>query len=163
MKFKWHLPNDLQKINYPVMQKETFYKVTIAVLIVLNLLQVGARFMAHRLPGDPIKMPVRHLGLDDLQEKQFRDLAKAHRQKMTDFRTQQSFLTEAYFDHPSDTLLTQVTSIEGKKIEETGQHFIAIKNLLQESQYDEFEDFKKRSIKRILGFPPPYKPGVDNP
>lgn len=144
------------------MKKETFYKVTIALLIVLNFLQVGARFMAHQPQRDPIKMAVKNLGLDEVQEKQFRKLAQAHKNKMVDFRTKQSLLTEAYFNQPSDSTLNEVTILERNKIEAIWQHFIDVKNVLNENQEDEFEEFKKRSIKRILGFPPPIKPDRNN-
>ncbi|MFZ4414211.1 MAG: hypothetical protein ACOYOV_14100 [Bacteroidales bacterium] len=141
------------------MKKETFYKVTIALLMALNLVQVGVRFMAQRPQRDPITMAAKRIGLDEMQEKQFRELAQDHRKQMVDFRKEQASLTEAYFDQPSDTLLNEVTFIERKKIEVTRQHFIDIKNLLKENQQHEFEEFKERSIKRILGFPPPNNPG----
>jgi periplasmic protein CpxP/Spy len=157
------LPYDFQKIDYLIMKKETFYKVTIAVLIVLNLLQVGGRFLAQRPKGNPVNMAVKHLGLDDEQEKQFRELAQVHRKKMIDFRTRQASLTETYFNQPSDTLLNEVIFIERKKIEVTFQHFNDVKKMLKENQLDEFEGFKKRSIKRILGFPAPNNPRQNTP
>ncbi len=145
------------------MKKETLYKVTISVLIVLNLLQVVARFMAHKPLGDPIKMPVKQLALDEVQEKKFRELVQAHRKKMVDFRTEQTPITEAYFNLPSDSLLNEVTAIEKKKIEATQQHFIDVKNMLHANQKGKFEVFKKRSIKRILGFPPPNQTSRNSP
>jgi hypothetical protein len=139
------------------MKKESFYKVSIAVLIILNLLQIGAHFIQTKSIGDPINMPIKHLGLDDVQEKIFRELIQVHKDKMANFRTAQAALTEAYFNQNSDSLLNEITLIERKKIQTTEQHFVSIKKILKESQLDEFEEFKKRSIKRILGFPPPNK------
>lgn len=144
------------------MKRESFYKITIAVLIALNLMQVVGRFMAHRPPQrDPIQMAIKNLGLDIEQEKQFRTLVQVQKSKMIDLRLKQSALTESFFDQPSESLLNEVMFIERKKIEFTQQHFIAVKNILKTEQLDAFEQFKKRSIKRVLGFPPGIKPHLN--
>ena len=132
------------------MKKETIYKIAIAVLIVLNLLQVVGRYLAHRPPGEPIKMAAQRLGLDEKQEVKFRELAQAHRNKMIDLQKKQEGLTETYFNNPSDSILNEVTLLEKTKIQITEEHFSAIKTLLNKDQYDEFVKFKKNALNKIM-------------
>lgn len=132
------------------MKKETIYKIVIAVLIVLNLLQVVGRYLAHRPTGEPIKMAAQRLGLDKKQEVKFRELANAHRNTMIDLQKKQEGLTETYFNKPSDFILNEVTLVEKKKIQATEEHFSDIKTLLNKDQHDEFLKFKKNALNKIM-------------
>lgn len=140
------------------MKREIFYKVVIAVLIILNLLQVGAHFMEGGLPRDTKKKVVSHLNLDKAQEKQFFELAKVHRDRMIELQKKQEGLVEAYFNQPSDALLNDVTILEREKIKIIKEHFSDIKKILRNEQYQSFEEFKKNTLKKILSLNPKNRP-----
>lgn len=139
------------------MKNNLYYKIAIIVLILLNLLQVGAKFLSHRPPQDPIKKAVGHLKLNVTQEEQFKVLAEEHRNTMIDLQQKQDEIIESYFKQSSDSLLDMITVIERKKIQITDHHFNSIKSILNKSQYVDFEFFKKMSIKKILRVKPSIK------
>lgn len=132
------------------MKKETFYKIAIAILVIMNLLQVGGRFMHHRSLVTAKYRVIDQLKLDKNQEQEFLVLVKNHRKSMLDLHTMQQEFTQAYFNQPSDALMQEVILIEEEKIKITAQHFADIKSLLNEDQYASFEEFKNKAIENIL-------------
>ena len=144
------------------MKKETVYKIVIGLLILLNLLQVGGRFLQNRPPEDIQRKVVDQLQLDASQEKQFFALAQNHRKSMMTFNKGQHQLTQAYFAEPSEALLRQIMVLEKEKIQITEKHFTDIKAILKPDQYADFENFKKKALARILQVPPNKRPPHSN-
>jgi len=145
------------------MRKETFYIIVIALLIALNLLQLGNHFFDNRPPEDkpPIHLRqrvVNQLNLNKEQEQQFFDLVKNHITEMRSLLKNQHKLSKAYFQQPTDTLLQRLSRFESKKIQITEQHFSDIKSILNEEQYADFEKFKTKALNNLLRLQSPRRP-----
>lgn len=135
------------------MKQTSLLKIIIAVLLALNLIQVGARFWWH--PPGPhhqhFSKPVPELlQLTAEQAKSFHQLAKAHRNTMRGFKQQHSDLAAAYFKQPSDTTLEQIKTLSLEKLKATEKHFDEIQTLLTAEQQANFQIFKKEAIRIII-------------
>lgn len=137
------------------MKKETIYIIAIVLLILLNLLQLGGRFLENKPQPNLRERVINHLNLGQDQQEKFFDYAKSHRKKMRQIQIQQRALTRAYFEEPSEALLNELSQFETQKIQLTEAHFNTIKTILREDQYDEFEEFKKKALSAILQLRPP--------
>ena len=135
------------------MKRETFYKLAIAVLLVLNILQVIPFFLKSKHSGHAFhfrEKAIQILNLEDDQKAVFLKLTKTHNTKMKALFEEEKEVTNTYFKNPSDSLLNSIALIETEKIKVTNQHFSDIKHILKESQLEHFEDFKKRALQIIL-------------
>lgn len=135
------------------MKKENIYKLTIAILLVLNLLQLGSFLLApspsHR--GDKFaKEAVKIMQLNASQQRTFLHFVEQHRQAMRQVLRLQTQVAEAYFEQPSDSLLKLIADAEIQKVSITQRHFSDIKSLLTPEQLPFFEMFKKKALQAIL-------------
>lgn len=144
------------------MKQLQFYKYTTLGLFVLNISMIAFFFLtAPPRPedGERGRPSGRNIiQLDKDQAYSFSQLAEKHIALMDDLSSQQSTLLNSYFASitapnklvQSDSVLTQVQSLERKKIESTYQHFEDVKSILRKDQFDEFEQFVELAIDRIL-------------
>lgn len=147
------------------MKKETVYKITIGVLLALNLLQLIGFLFAPKpqrmrvQKGHFENEAVQILNLNNEQQKKFINFAEGHRDKMKILYDQQTELASEYFHQPNDSLLDLITKIETEKISTTQQHFSDVKSILNQNQISDFEKFKKKALQSILkkntDLPPP--------
>lgn len=136
------------------MEKEKLYKLIIGILLALNLLQLFGFLFAPQ-PQAPQEghfenEAVKMLNLDAEQKEKFARFAEEHKEKMKNLYDEQTQLSSAYFNQTSDSLLNRIAQIETEKISATQQHFSDVKNLLNESQVANFEQFKKKALQSIL-------------
>lgn len=139
------------------MNRERFYKIALLLLVLLNLLQVGARFIHERPPRDMHRKVVKHLQLDARQEEQFRGEIGKHRKSMQLLHRRQQALTQSYFTNPSEVLMQEILALEKEKFQVTEDHFASLKSFLREEQYPDFEVFKQKAIQHILRSEPKHK------
>ncbi len=144
------------------MKKETFYKISIAILIVLNLLQLGAMLFRPKPHQDPKANLKNHaaelMQLNNEQKKGFFALVDKHKEQIKDLQQKQNNLTDDYFHQPKDSILTLVSTIESEKIKVTEQHFMDIERILNDNQKPYFEKFKNKALQQILQPHPPKRP-----
>jgi hypothetical protein len=136
------------------MKKDTVYKLIIALLLALNLLQLATYLFAPQ-SQQPQKdkfqdVAIKILNLNEEQQQRFHHFAQEHGNKMMPLYKKQSLLTVQYFNQPSDSLLNLIAKLETKKIIATEQHFSEIKSILNQSQVANFEKFKKEALQNIL-------------
>ncbi|MBT8244147.1 hypothetical protein [Winogradskyella sp.] len=136
------------------MKKETFYKIIIGLLIVLNLFQLSAFFFGQKPPHikkiDFKEKATNEMALNTKQQKVFFEFVLKHKQKMEILQEQQVQTIANYFRQPTDSLLTQISKIEVEKVKATEQHFLEVKSILSPKQHSKFEGFKKNAIEHIL-------------
>ncbi len=137
------------------MKKETFYKISISILLVLNILQLTTYFIfslqsPRRGAKDFGKKAVEILRLNEQQRTEFFTLAEKHRTVMKRLVKKQKKLTIFYLNNPSDSILTEIHKIQTHKIKQTEKHFKDIKSILLPSQKDNFIIFKKRALRAIF-------------
>ncbi|MBU2997090.1 hypothetical protein KO500_11635 [Cellulophaga baltica] len=137
------------------MKKENVYKLIIAILLFINLLQLASFLLApkpQQHPNDRFQdRIIQTLNLNDEQQKTFHSYAKEHAEHITTLLEQQTQIINQYFKNPSDDLLHEISAIESKKITATAQHFFNIKSILKPNQLQNFEAFKKLALQHILG------------
>lgn len=136
------------------MKKESIYKLLIALLLIVNLVQLGGHLFAPKPPhkaGEKFReQAVQLLALDNAQKQQFFELAESHKNAMSALHKQQQQLTERYFQQPTSELLTQITRIDKEKITLTEAHFQDVKKLLTSDQQPQFEAFKQAALRIII-------------
>lgn len=144
------------------MNRERVYKIALLLLVLLNLLQVGARLIHDRPPRNMHrKVVVKHLELDATQEKQFfREITK-HRKSIQQLHRKQQVLTQSYFTNPSEERMQEILALEKEKFQVTEAHFTSLKSFLREEQYADFEAFKQKAIQHILRSEPKPQPGKE--
>lgn len=144
------------------MKKETFYKVAIIILLVVNILQLIPFLLGPKKGPNPQgnfrQKAIKIMNLNKTQEKQFLNFAEKHRDKMEILNKEQRKLTSTYFKAPTDSLLNIISKIETQKINVTERHFSEIKSILENSQINEFNKFKEEALKSILKSTPHKKP-----
>ena len=131
------------------MKKETFYRVLIGILLVLNLLQIGF-FLFARPPHHPKHKFKRHapeiLHLTEDQSYQFHNIARAHHKNMRFFDKEEGKWIALYFENESEENLKEIQRIHKEKMEFTKAHFEDIKAMLNEDQLQYFESFRKEAF-----------------
>lgn len=136
------------------MKKERFYKICIAVLLLLNLLQLAGFLFLPKPPkpkkGNFKQEAINILRLTPQQEQAFFKSAEKHHTAMTDLVKKQKELTAEYFKNPSELLLTEINQIETQKIKITETNFNEIEHFLQPNQKEKFKQFKEKALKIIL-------------
>lgn len=138
------------------MKKDNVYKITIAILLVLNLLQLIGFLCAPKLP--PLQQGKANfegkaeqmMDLSEEQKQEFATFVKEHKVKMQKLKKDQVKLAKDYFVQPSDSLLTLLARAESAKIEATEQHFEEVKSILNKEQFPMFKQFKKDALNLIL-------------
>ena len=135
------------------MKKETFYRILIGVLLVLNLLQIG--FFLFVKPPHPPKHQFKGrapeiLHLTEEQGYQFHNIIRAHHQNMQLFNGEEKKLIELYFDEGSEEHLHQIQYLKQQKLEFTKAHFEDIRAMLEEDQLQYFKAFKQEALQRIM-------------
>ena len=153
------------------MKQLQFYKVSVILLLLLNIMMVSF-FLLSKPPGPmpprgqssaELKRASDALKLDAQQRERFGQLVAQHKQKMHALNDDHFSLLENYFvESPQgkDSLIIQIQEIEGEKIRFTEKHFEDIRSILNPDQISYFQGFKERAIKQILaknkkGPPPP--------
>lgn len=136
------------------MKKETFYKVAILILLVLNILQLIPFLLGPKRgpnpQGDFRQKAIKIMDLNKTQEQLFLNYAEKHRDKMETLNKEQFELTSTFFKAPTDSLLNVISKIEMQKINATEHHFSEIKSILKSNQIDNFNKFKEEALKSIL-------------
>lgn len=136
------------------MKKETFYKVAIVVLLVVNILQLIPFLLGPKKgpnpQGDFRQKAIKMMNLNKTQEQQFLNFAQSHHDKIKALNKKQLELTSTYFTTPTDSLLNIIAKVETQKINTTEHHFSEIKSILKSNQIDGFNKFKEQAIKSIL-------------
>ena len=135
------------------MRKETFYRVLIGILLVLNLMQIG--FFLFTKPPHPPKHKFKGrahelLHLNEDQAYQFRNIADVHHKNMRFFDKEEKKWLALYFKEESKESLKELQRIHQQKIEFTKAHFEDIKAMLHEDQLQYFEPFKEEVLTRIM-------------
>ena len=147
------------------MKQLKFYKYAAVSLLVLNLVLVVFLLLSpskgQQLPP-PNGHPNHHsateiMKLDEQQNAAFLENVKVHKTQIERLNKEQRQLLQGYFEtlfdgspsHQNDTLLQQVQAIEVQKIEVTYEHFKAIKVTLKPEQYEGFETFVHKMLKKI--------------
>lgn len=148
------------------MKESTFYKLLIAVLLLINVALVV--FVLSRGPGPhgppnggnpnaEVLVPSQ-LQLDEEQVTAFKSLAKKHREEISTIGRRQSELLNTYLKTSPDqlespetlSLLSTISSMESDKLKSTKAHFEDVRKLLNADQQTNFEPFMENSIGRIL-------------
>jgi hypothetical protein len=133
------------------MTKLTFFQISTAVLIVLNIGLLCAfalgkpKHPEHDGPG-PKRRALEILKLDKNQLDEFIKLAKQHHEMMMKFDEQQRKLLVPYFSNKNEEespenedYLEQLLQIEKQKISFTKSHFEEVKSMLKPEQYPNLE------------------------
>lgn len=145
------------------MNASQLYKYATWLLLALNLLLIAFFLTKPGPPGGKGKRMFRNqaieiLRLDTEQEAAFLKLAKNHREEMNKLNEQGNGLLKKYFSPLLDStmvvdqaqLLSGLLALEKAKIEGTYQHFLEVKNTLDDSQIDDFDVFMSRAIGILL-------------
>ena len=153
------------------MKEMTFFKLSSLVLLLLNLALIGLTYSKdnpkrnhHKKPSQEVARSI--LDLDDQQHADFLRMAHDHFEKMKTFDSEQREVLKKYFEGmrnelPTpiiDSLLTQCTTVERKKIRSTYAHLMDIKSILRDDQMPRFKEFEAHALRLILGSgkrPPP--------
>lgn len=139
------------------MKKETLYKVAIAVLLIVNILQLIPFFLGPKPPkrnNDFKQHAIELLQLTKEQTVQFDSIAQQHRKQMNQINDNQIEITSRYFANPSDELLNEISTLETLKIKTTQNHFLAVKSILNPNQIDAFHQFKMEALQTIINQKP---------
>lgn len=138
-------------LNSNIMEKLKFYKITIAILLLLN---VGTLFFlwSHRPPSSeargPFQFLVKATGMDETQQTAYRSLRDTHRESMQAFRKQNGQIRSQMFEllkeYPAnDPTVTQLLdSLASVKREEeilTYEHFRQVRALCRPDQQLKFD------------------------
>jgi hypothetical protein len=146
------------------MKTAQFYKYATWLLLALNLLVIAFFFFTQ--PGPPRGKHRQHfrkealniLQLSNEQKAAFVASADTHNKAMNTLGEQENSLLKSYFEALMDTtqrvnqasLMAAVLELEKAKIEGTFQHFSEVKNMLNDSQSNEFEFFMRRALGILL-------------
>jgi hypothetical protein len=135
-----------------VMEKETLYKWIIAILLLINCIQLGGFLLAPRPPerANFKEKAVRILDLNPKQKDHFFKSAEKHRLTIDSLNREQKRISVSQFNNPSGDKLNMIKEIEIKKIKATQINFDEIKAILTGKQLSNFEEFKKQALQIIL-------------
>jgi len=138
-------------LNSEVMENLRFYKIAIALLLLLNIGTL-AFMWAHRPPPPGSRGPymfiVKATGMDDAQQAAYRQLRDAHRAEMDEYRTQNSQIRRQLFDllAQNDEKASQVQQLTDsiatvKRQEEllTFEHFRRVREICRPDQQARFD------------------------
>ncbi|MBK8500902.1 MAG: hypothetical protein IPL46_01130 [Saprospiraceae bacterium] len=146
------------------MSQLKFYQYATWSLLFLNIAVLAFFFLTkpkpphHKSPGDFQSEVIEILHLSSRQVSTFRELAYEHHEKMKSINGRQQRLLLPYFGNLADSasglneedVLTQIQQLEREKMQETYQHLLEIKNLLDDVQVPRFKDFLRIFTDRIL-------------
>ncbi len=161
-----------------MMKNLTILKISIGVLIVLNIAlmlfilfpkkQNHTHFPPPHSPQiDMNQHAINQLELNKEQEEKFMELVTTHQQAMREANEEQKQLLDNYFlalhqanPNFSEELLNQIMQQQKIKIEVTKQHFEALKQILNEEQLPNYQEFVKNAVQQMLGGAkkPPHQP-----
>lgn len=141
-----------------------FYKIAIAVLLLLN---VGTLFFlwSHRPPSPeargPFQFLVKATEMDEAQQATYRTLRDAHRTSMDAYRKQNSQIRSQMFEllkqHPANDpavtqLLDSLTSVKREEEILTYEHFRRVREICRPDQQSKFD---AAIVEAIQSMPPP--------
>ncbi len=163
------------------MKKEVFYKVVIALLVLLNIATVGYIWMQGRNGGhgpegggrwnhvDRIILDKLHL--DEQQQNEFEKLKNEHHSQMVAIQKEAGQLHNELFkllqaDNvdtvKKDGIIATLQLKEKQKEELTFDHFKKLRAILRPEQEKGFDEFVDELGRHLLNGPPPRK-GHDGP
>lgn len=136
------------------MKKNQVYLTLIVLLIIINLVQLGAKFAAPKPPphhaAENLRTEIpKMLDLDQNQTSDFYKLVTNHREKINKLQKQQRELTQQYINNPSVRLLDEISDFHKQKIVLTENHFNSVYNILNEQQKVNFPKFKQAVFQKI--------------
>ncbi len=140
------------------MKRETLYVWIIALLVLVNAVQLGAFLFKPKPPKPPRQeqhqdfrgRAVEILNLSETQREQFYKLADKHGAEMEALNRKEKSLTAAYFDNPTELGLDAILTIQSQKVTFTQEHFNEIESIITVKQKPDFEKFKKEAIQYII-------------
>lgn len=148
------------------MENLKFYKIAIALLLVLNIGTLTFMWMHRPLPPDqrgPFQFLVHATGMDEVQQKSYAQLRDAHRAQVESFRAQNSDLRKQLFAQlaqhsSSDPIVLQLTdSIASVKRQEeilTYEHFREVRAICRPDQQSKFDAAIGEAIQSMVPPPP---------
>lgn len=152
------------------MKQLLFYKYAMIALLILNIAMLSFFFLT-KPPhlknhiAKPLRMGQEILKLNEEDKAVFLQLANVHHQEMQAVNKQQRELLNPYFSSiidstitNKDELLTQLQSLERKKLELTYQHFEELKSRLKSVETADYEKFMEMSLQFILSKNRPPRP-----
>lgn len=146
------------------MKESRFYKISTLVLLIINIGLITF-FIINKPKHPPMEgnTPFQQsakniLHLTEEQDKAFVQLANQHMQLMRTINKDQADLLKPHFSTilndssqmiPTETL-EQFSALERKKVVNTYQHFLDIKDMLTPEQMPHFKHFMNQAVQRIL-------------
>ena len=113
-------------------------------------------------PGNPARLIIERLHLDEQQQKQFGAMREAHHSKMMDIQQDSRKLHDELFEllkadnadtAQSNALIQQIQRLEAEKEHVTFDHFAQLRAILRPDQKAAFDGFIK-DLLRQMGGPP---------
>ncbi len=150
------------------MKKESFYKVLILLLLLINLGIIAFLWFNHpHHPGPPDKMIIERLKLDPGQQAKFDVLKHEHHEQIVQIDEQSANLHRHLFDllksEPVDTaskntLMLKIKENESKKETVTFEHFQKLRGILRPDQKPLFDDLIQELSHQLMHQPdgPPH-------
>ncbi|MCX8210478.1 MAG: hypothetical protein OTI34_05495 [Lewinella sp.] len=139
------------------MEKITLYRITVAGLLLLNLVLVAFLWFGRPNAGPPPFRAVERFDLSEEQSKQFFKSAGAHRATMRQVNGEQRDVLREYFktlkvpaNNTPIPVPPEVLRLEEQKVQATYDHFLAVKGLLNPEQRNEYPSFIDYVIERVV-------------
>lgn len=138
------------------------YKIGFFVLLAINMAFVSFIVLKPKRGFKREDMRERlskELGLSAEQKSLFMDMAKAHREKIRALDANEAELIKSYFSFvtsPDSTnnkvaILAEIQALKAQKIETTYKHFESLREICNEDQQVQFEQFMDRVVPMISG------------
>jgi Spy/CpxP family protein refolding chaperone len=156
------------------MKKETFYRIIILALLILNfgILAFIWQGKTGRPPmppdgrggGNPAQIIIDRLHLDDNQQQQYDAMREAHHAKMMDIQQESKKLHDALFDllkvdkadsAKVNSLVQQIQANEAEKEHITFDHFAQLRAILRPDQKTAFDGLIQDILRQMGNRPPP--------
>ncbi|MGZ3862329.1 MAG: Spy/CpxP family protein refolding chaperone [Bacteroidia bacterium] len=157
------------------MQSTRFYKIAIAVLVVLNISTLTFMWMAHRQnpaprgPAGAFEFLAKELKLDDTQLKQFDEMHKALHEEATQIREKNHAMHHRFFDllhvqNDSGLVKQLADSMAYYQVQMellTFNHFKKIRGICRPEQQKKFDEVINQALEMMGPRPggPPRGPG----
>jgi len=145
------------------MKKESFYKVLILLLLLIDLGIIAFLWLHHpHYPGPPDKMIIERLKLDADQQSKFDVLKHEHHEQIVGIDEQSADLHRQLFDllksEPVDTasknlLLMKIKENDSKKEVVTFEHFQKLLGILRPDQKPLFDDLIQELSRQLMHQP----------
>lgn len=146
------------------MNKTRFFIITTILLLVLNMVLLGSRFLKPEPHKRPREVVIERLNFDKNQIAKYDVLIKSHRTSVVDLESKiklskqhlyNQLLLEESQNH--DSLVNEIAT-NHKKLEEVHlQHFMEIKSLCKPEQMNDYQAFVK-DINKIFQPKKPHRP-----